>query len=88
VANLQTVWGVGRLVSDDCAAMDQGAEKPPITILGKPSVLARVGFSDTTLWRQVRKGKFPRPIQLSPGRVGWLSQEVEAWLAARAAERA
>lgn len=56
-------------------------------VIRKPVVLARVGVSDTTLWRLVRAGKFPRPMQLSPGTVGWPEHEVDAWIAARAAER-
>ena len=56
-------------------------------VIRKPTVLARVGVSDTTLWRLVRAGKFPRPMQLSPGTVGWPEHEVDAWIAARSAER-
>lgn len=32
-------------------------------------------------------GKFPRRVQISPGRVGWLSQEIAAHIAAKIANR-
>lgn len=42
-----------------------------------------VALSVTTLQTLVRKGEFPKPRQLSGGRVGWLVREVEAWAEAR-----
>ena len=41
-------------------------------------VLAAMGFSRTTLWRQVRDRKFPRPVEMAPNCVGWFASEVEA----------
>jgi prophage regulatory protein len=32
-------------------------------------------------------GKFPRRVQISPGRVGWLAGEIDAHLAAKIANR-
>jgi prophage regulatory protein len=56
-------------------------------MLRKRVVLDRIGVSDTTLWRLVRAGKFPRPARLTGGTVRWLESEVNAWIAARMAER-
>ena len=53
--------------------------------LRRREVLKRAGFSNTTLWREERAGRFPRRHALSPGLVGWLESEVEAWIAERAA---
>jgi prophage regulatory protein len=72
-----------RAENHTAASADQARPR----ILRKPQVLARLGLSDTTLWRLMRAGKFPRPLRLSPGSVGWLADEVDAWIAARAAER-
>jgi prophage regulatory protein len=44
-----------------------------------------VGFSSTTAWRLRKRGDFPEPIRLSPGRVGWLKSALQEWLARRAA---
>jgi prophage regulatory protein len=37
--------------------------------------------------RLVKDGLFPKPVQLGPGRIAWLEDEVDAWIAARAAAR-
>lgn len=37
------------------------------------------GISRTTAWRLQNAGVFPRPVQISPGRVGWRESEVTAW---------
>ncbi len=45
-------------------------------------VLAAMGWSRTTLWRRVRAGDFPPPVELGPNINGWF----ESWVkAARAA---
>ena len=41
------------------------------------------GLSRTTLWRLERAGSFPSRILLSKNSVGWLAEEVSAWLASR-----
>ena len=52
-----------------------------------PEVRQRTGLSKTTAWRGVRDGWFPRPIELSPGCVGWLDHEINDWIANRVAAR-
>lgn len=63
----------------------------PLRIIRKAVVRDRVGgWSDTTLWRRVRAGTFPKPIKLSGGKygaVGWIESEVTAWIEARIAAR-
>jgi len=52
------------------------------------AVSAKTGLSRPTIWRAVRQGRFPAPVQLtSPSAVGWLASEVESWIAARVALR-
>ena len=43
------------------------------------------GLSRTTAWRMQQRGDFPRPVPISPGRVGWSETELTAWKAARKA---
>ena len=43
------------------------------------------GLSRTTAWRMQRRGDFPIPVPVSPGRVGWSETELTAWKAARKA---
>ena len=45
----------------------------------KPEVLARVGVSDSTLWRMERDGKFPKRRTIGAGVAGWISTEVDQW---------
>jgi predicted DNA-binding transcriptional regulator AlpA len=46
-------------------------------------VEARVGISRTTAWRLQKIGAFPAPYVISPRRVGYRENEVEAWKASR-----
>jgi prophage regulatory protein len=50
------------------------------------AVIARTGLSRSTLYEQMAKGRFPRPVQLGPRAVGWLSGEVDTWTRARIGE--
>jgi len=43
-----------------------------------------IGISRTTLWRMVQAGTFPSPIRITEGTSGYLQDEVEAWMRARA----
>lgn len=56
-------------------------------VLRKPEVLRRVGRSNTQLYRDIRSGRFPRPIRLGPQSVGWLASEIDAYIASLASER-
>ncbi len=47
-------------------------------------VARRTSLSRTTAWRLQRRDEFPCPYLISPGRVGHLEGEVEAWMASRA----
>jgi len=39
-------------------------------------------LSRATINRQVKSGRFPKPVSLTPdGRVAWRAEEVEAWAA-------
>jgi len=47
-------------------------------------VVMRVGLSRPTLWRLEKAELFPKRRQLGPHSVGWIAEEVEAWLQSRA----
>jgi prophage regulatory protein len=46
-----------------------------------------VRYTRDHLRRMCKAGTFPRPIQISDRSIAWIEEEVDAWLAARAAER-
>jgi prophage regulatory protein len=52
-------------------------------IMPRSEVILATGLSDTTLWREYRAGRFPKPIPLTKNRVGWVESEVRAWIADR-----
>ena len=56
-------------------------------VMRKKEVLAIVGLSDVSVWRQEQVGTFPRRIRLGGNSVGWLKSEIDGWLEQRAAER-
>ena len=56
-------------------------------IIRRLEVERRTGISRSTIYAEMAAGKFPKPVPLGPGSVGWLEDEVEAWIVARIAER-
>jgi prophage regulatory protein len=53
------------------------------TMLRFPDVIVQTGLSRTTIWRKVRRGHFPPPIQLGENSGGWPEDEIVAWVANR-----
>jgi len=49
-------------------------------ILSNREVVELLGLSAATVWRLRRRGDFPEPIALSPGRVGWREHDLVAWI--------
>ena len=45
-------------------------------MLRPPEVMSVMGWSRTTLWRRVRAGDFPAPVELGPNSIGWR----ESWV--------
>ena len=66
-------------------AQTEGA--PGRGVLTIREVVRRVGLSRSTLYELVRRGAFPAPLELAPNRVGWLHEEIDAWLASRPRRR-
>ena len=56
------------------------------TFLRRRQVESRTGLARSTLYRKVAEGTFPKPMRLGPRSVGWLADEIETWIAARATE--
>jgi predicted DNA-binding transcriptional regulator AlpA len=53
-------------------------------IVGWRALEERVGRSRVQLWRDIRNGRFPPPIELGPNSVGWWADEVDENLNSRA----
>ena len=54
-----------------------------LSILRRKQVEKRTGLSRSTIYLRIQEGTFPSPINLGVRAVGWLENEIEAWLAAR-----
>ena len=54
-----------------------------LSILRRKQVEERTGLSRSTIYLRIQEGTFPRPVNLGARAVGWLENEIEAWLAAR-----
>lgn len=52
-------------------------------IVSKRQLLEIVPYSPQHIGRLEKAKKFPKRIEIGPGRVGWNLAEVEAWLAER-----
>lgn len=56
-------------------------------VLRKREVADRLGVSVMTIWRWEKANNFPRKVQLGSGSVGYIEEEVDGWLIARAERR-
>lgn len=52
-------------------------------VLRVREVGSRVGVSKATLYRMIKSGRFPKPINVGARAVGWRTEEVDAWIAAQ-----
>lgn len=50
------------------------------TILRLSAVKNKTGLSRATIYLQMRHGRFPKQISLGARAVGWVEQEIEAWV--------
>lgn len=52
-------------------------------ILGVKKTIEKTDLSRSTIYRLEKAGLFPKRRQISPGRIGWLEQEIDDFIAAR-----
>ncbi|MYZ47335.1 helix-turn-helix transcriptional regulator [Propylenella binzhouense] len=51
-------------------------------------VMDRLNVGRTSLWKLSKDDPtFPKPVQVTPGRKAFVANEINAWIAARIAER-
>ena len=50
-----------------------------MAILSTKQVVKRTGLSVSTIRRQILTGNFPSSRQLTPNRIGWSEEEIDAW---------
>lgn len=88
-------------INQRITARDQGQQTAPIAatfkavdhvpagsrILRREEVLQRTGKSCAALYDDIKRGRFPSPINIGIRRAGWLESEVNEWIAARLKKR-
>ena len=52
-------------------------------LLRREEVEERTGLARTTIYRKMREGSFPEPLQVGARAVRWPASEIDAWLAGR-----
>jgi len=52
-------------------------------VLRISDVRARTGLARSTIYLFMERGDFPAPVSLGPRAVGWLADEIDAWIAER-----
>lgn len=58
--------------------------RPKMTVIIKiKNVCEITALSKATIYRQIKKGKFPAPVQLTDRNVGWLETDISAWISSR-----
>jgi len=61
---------------------------PSNVMLSRREVEIRVGLKKGAILKRIAEGTFPAPVNLGYwNSQGWLASEVDAWVAARIAER-
>jgi prophage regulatory protein len=51
------------------------------------TVKDKTGLTTSQIYEQQKRGEFPASVPLGPRTIGWVSTEVEAWIASRIAAR-
>lgn len=52
-------------------------------VLRLGEVVARTGRSRSSIYADIERGEFPRPIKLGARAVGWLAGDIEGWIQER-----
>ncbi|MFO1225958.1 helix-turn-helix transcriptional regulator [Roseateles sp.] len=63
--------------------VNNAPQPKPDPLLRLPDVEAATGIRKSTLYALMKRGEFPRCVQVTPRCVGWRARDVEAWINAR-----
>ncbi len=48
-----------------------------------PEVIHISGYGRTSIYEKIKTGEFPKPYPLGARAVGWLAEDIEAWIDSR-----
>ncbi len=72
-------------VTDGCS--NQTAQLLATALLRRKEVEQRTALSRSRIYDLMSKGEFPLPVRLGTMSVAWASNEIDAWIAERIAQR-
>ena len=58
-----------------------------LRLIRRKEVQAKTGYGASSIYAEMAKGRFPKPVILSERRVAWIESEIDAWIAERIASR-
>ena len=58
-----------------------------VRLIRRKDVQIKVGLGASSIYAEMAKGRFPKPVFLSEKRVAWIESEIDAWIAERIAIR-
>jgi prophage regulatory protein len=73
--------------NEPCANCSKSATSKLERLITRHELRSMVPYTPQHILRLEKDGKFPRRVQLGANRVAWLLSEIDAWVAARVAER-
>ncbi|MEY6764099.1 helix-turn-helix transcriptional regulator [Kluyvera ascorbata] len=57
------------------------------SLIRLPEVCRRTGNGKSWTYKQIKEGRFPKPVKTGFRSVAWVESEVDAWIEQRIAER-
>jgi prophage regulatory protein len=59
-----------------------------IKFMRQPAVMERTGLKESTFYKEIQEGSFPRPVPISERCVAWREDQIDEWCKAKAEGRA
>lgn len=68
-------------------AQEKQPEERKVRAIRIKEVLAKVGLGESTLYRMIADGRFPKPFEIVPKRNAWIESDIDDWIAERAGKK-
>lgn len=52
-------------------------------LIRRKEVQAKTGLGASSIYAEMAKGKFPKPIHISERRVAWIESDIDGWIVER-----
>ncbi|VWD00202.1 phage transcriptional regulator AlpA [Burkholderia lata] len=68
-------------------AQEKQSEERKVRAIRIKEVSNKVGLGESTLYRMMAEGRFPKPFEIVPKRNAWIESDIDDWIAERAGRR-